>query len=332
MNYSVHDFFKMKTNIPIPLPDYFKVGYIVDPDFELIYHEKMGAPSKMIMTSSNVGYLGEYSVWYECHLPTLFMLGIKSPWKVLLKGLVNRKIQMRTHIPFFNLYPIRYRTTAYLFYFTLLVMHMKLLQEGKGLIHSACLSWNDRGILLPAHSDTGKTYTSISLINSGFKYLSDDYTIIDNNGVAYCWPTIRFIAPPNTLKNPLELVRRLMPIINWFLPRSLPSTTETNITIKRKTKVTDIYILERGTECVQKIGKEEAFRKLFIINMNEMMSLASNQLSSIILSYSYFYPQLDIGKLITKYKNILWSLLDDAEFFLVRCKSGDFSKLILKNM
>ena len=55
---------------------------------------------------------------------------------------------------------------------------LKLIQKGSAFVHAACLDRNGEGLLIVAPPDTGKTYTTLSLNNSGFNFLSDDLTII----------------------------------------------------------------------------------------------------------------------------------------------------------
>ena len=64
-----------------------------------------------------------------------------------------------------------------------------LVSKGYVLLHSAALVGEHGATLLSAQTDTGKTSTVISLVRSrGYRFLSDDMTIIDPAGVAVSYP------------------------------------------------------------------------------------------------------------------------------------------------
>jgi putative flippase GtrA len=61
--------------------------------------------------------------------------------------------------------------------------------RGYMLLHSACLDFNGHGMMLSALTDTGKTGTVLRLLREGGgRFLSDDMTIIDGNGIALSYP------------------------------------------------------------------------------------------------------------------------------------------------
>jgi dolichol-phosphate mannosyltransferase len=64
-----------------------------------------------------------------------------------------------------------------------------LVSKGYVLLHSAAIA-DEHGVsLLSAQTDTGKTSTVISLVRSrGYRFLSDDMTIIDPGGIAISYP------------------------------------------------------------------------------------------------------------------------------------------------
>ena len=64
-----------------------------------------------------------------------------------------------------------------------------LVSKGYVLLHSAALVGEHGATLLSAQTDTGKTSTVISLVRSrGYRFLSDDMTIIDPAGIAISYP------------------------------------------------------------------------------------------------------------------------------------------------
>lgn len=74
------------------------------------------------------------------------------------------------------------------------LLRFVLLYKGYVLLHSACIDLqqyegdNDHGILFSAPPDTGKTTTVIKCVRDGFRFLSDDMTIVHPPNRALCFP------------------------------------------------------------------------------------------------------------------------------------------------
>jgi len=69
------------------------------------------------------------------------------------------------------------------------LLRFALAARGHLLLHSACLEIDGRGVLLSARTDTGKTGTVLRLLREqGARFLSDDMTIISEDGTATCYP------------------------------------------------------------------------------------------------------------------------------------------------
>jgi hypothetical protein len=49
-------------------------------------------------------------------------------------------------------------------------------------VHATALEYQGRGVLIPGYSGQGKTTTFLSLLRSGFRYLSDDYPLLRDRG------------------------------------------------------------------------------------------------------------------------------------------------------
>jgi dolichol-phosphate mannosyltransferase len=69
------------------------------------------------------------------------------------------------------------------------LLRFVLVSQGRILLHSATLELDGCGVMLTARTDTGKTGTILRLLRerSG-RFLSDDMTIVDPDGLAYCYP------------------------------------------------------------------------------------------------------------------------------------------------
>ena len=98
-----------------------------------------------------------------------------SSWlglRLLLKGFQDRNVEVYSTIAYHKfsklakIYTVRELIES--------IISVRFLQKECAFIHSACLSKDDKGILLPAIANTGKTTTVISLLkNRDWKFLSD---------------------------------------------------------------------------------------------------------------------------------------------------------------
>lgn len=66
------------------------------------------------------------------------------------------------------------------------LVHLALIEllrrRGLYTIHATALEKNGRGVLIPGNSGRGKTTSFISLLRSGYRYLSDDHPLIRETG------------------------------------------------------------------------------------------------------------------------------------------------------
>lgn len=57
-----------------------------------------------------------------------------------------------------------------------------LKRNGLYTVHATALEYQGRGVLIPGYSGQGKTTSFLSLLRSGFRYLSDDYPLLRDRG------------------------------------------------------------------------------------------------------------------------------------------------------
>jgi hypothetical protein len=57
-----------------------------------------------------------------------------------------------------------------------------LKRNGLFTVHATALEYRGRGVLIPGYSGQGKTTSFLSLLRSGFHYLSDDYPLLRDRG------------------------------------------------------------------------------------------------------------------------------------------------------
>jgi dolichol-phosphate mannosyltransferase len=69
------------------------------------------------------------------------------------------------------------------------LLRFVMVSRGRMLLHSACVELGGTGVMLSALTDTGKTGTVLRLLREhGGRFLSDDMTVVDSLGTAWCFP------------------------------------------------------------------------------------------------------------------------------------------------
>ncbi len=69
------------------------------------------------------------------------------------------------------------------------LLRFALVEKGYMLLHSASIKLNGAGVMLSARTDTGKTGTVLRLLGlPGSRFLSDDMSIVDENGTVLSYP------------------------------------------------------------------------------------------------------------------------------------------------
>ena len=66
---------------------------------------------------------------------------------------------------------------------------------GKVFVHAGTVGWKGKAIIIPANSFKGKTTLVAELVRNGADYYSDEYAILDENGLVYPFPRELSIRP-----------------------------------------------------------------------------------------------------------------------------------------
>jgi hypothetical protein len=62
-------------------------------------------------------------------------------------------------------------------------IHFKMNEKGYPLIHASCVSKDNHGFLFSARSGGGKTTIALNLVENGFKFLGDNFSVLSNNEI-----------------------------------------------------------------------------------------------------------------------------------------------------
>lgn len=179
-NYDIHNILKVRTNVEF-LPKSLETSKISSPDLEIV--EKDFDFKKEGLSS-----------YYR--FPIKFYDGKKklfvefTPKKLLLRiALENLEGKTKFYFkesaiyrPFHNVIFPAWPSIINLIRF---LLQVKFLQKGVAAIHSATLSKDGVGIIMPAWPGTGKSTTCRNLMDIGFKVLGDEISLLSKSGKLY---------------------------------------------------------------------------------------------------------------------------------------------------
>jgi dolichol-phosphate mannosyltransferase len=164
-SYDIHGIVSLMSDARLPELERFRVGALLDrPDIRV----RLGR----IARNSN-GRVGP-SIRYR-EGPGRFGFGVEIEVGDPIEATASMLVGHSPHVLYTNVVePILRWTFA---------------ERGYALVHAACLADGERAFLVTARTDTGKTTTSLRLLDSEpYSFLSDDLTLLTSNGLVLTYP------------------------------------------------------------------------------------------------------------------------------------------------
>jgi len=314
--YSIHDILKIKTNVEIPIPDYFRKEEEFDPDIEFVQEDlNVDKPKGREAKTRNFFY------WKDG--PTLF-IDYRAPFlntKLVIDDLQGKtKIRFTKALSRLGRIDLPFKP----------ILEIKLIQKGFVLIHSGCLNYGGQCFLFTASKDTGKTSTILSLLDGkDFRFMSDDLTVISKNGEAYSYPEKVDISPytltgnvislygnKSLIKGKLAESHLLTLILGRLFNLELGERREIpHDLIEDKGTIKKIFILKGGSEKeeIKQIGTAEAVEKILSATLGLI-----NPSKVYLLNFYAYVCDFDLCGLLFEKKKIVEEAIKDAECFEVR--------------
>jgi dolichol-phosphate mannosyltransferase len=177
------------------------------------------------------------------------------------------------------------------------LLRFVMVSRDRMLLHSACVELDGTGVMLSALTDTGKTGTVLRLLREhGGRFLSDDMTVVDSDGNAFCFPkpltisahTLRAVNADDLTRREwrrLQFQSRLhsksgrslavalsrfnLPImgINAITQRLVPPPKYTadrlvNCGFAPTVRVEELFVIERGTPRLAELDRADALEQM----------------------------------------------------------------------
>lgn len=213
---------------------------------------------------------------------------------------------------------------------------LSLLERDILTLHGA--SFSDKkthdGCVVLAASNTGKSRTTFASLNDGYVYHSEDLTILDKHAI-YTSPLIS--SQSDSLPNKNVFLKYNLFInkligLNMFLPRVLTLGTFRRFfrhhSVTSTSRPRYIFILEKGPQSITPLSRNEALRKVLILNRLELAYSRDH----LLLAYSYFNPSLNMDHILQKEKDLIHYTIDHAQCYLIRAQTSEKYIDLIKNI
>jgi dolichol-phosphate mannosyltransferase len=270
------------SQIRLPELEFFRAQWVADDDLDIAVRVGDVGRRRPHRRASMTQYVDPAVIRYEEHFGRAganFRIHLGQPISVEVGPLLARSC----HVVYTNiLEPL---------------LRFVMVTRGRMLLHSACVEVNGVGVMLSALTDTGKTGTVLRLLREhGGRFLSDDMTVIDAHGNAWCFPkpltisahTLRAVSADDLTRSEwrkLQFQSRLhskggrsiaLALARFNLPiMALNATTQILIpppkyTVDRlvpcrmasATQVRELFIIERGQPRLADLDHGSALQQL----------------------------------------------------------------------
>jgi dolichol-phosphate mannosyltransferase len=303
--YDIDGVVTIGSQIVLPELEFFRAQWVADSDVDIAVRVGDVGGRTPRKRAAMTEYAHPAAVRYTEHLGRIganFRVYLGSPLSVEIGPLLAHS----SHVAYTNiLEPL---------------LRFVMASRGRMLLHSACVEVNGVGVMLSARTDTGKTGTVLRLLDEhGGRFLSDDMTVIDGHGNASCFPkpltisahTLRAVRPDDLTRSEwhrLQLQSRLhskngrsfaMALSRFNVPiMGINALTQMIIPppkysvdrlvpcrMASSTQVRELFIIERGAERLDDLGRDEALEQL-IVNTDDAYGFPP---------FRYLAPAISIG-------------------------------------
>ncbi|EME61678.1 glycosyltransferase [Amycolatopsis decaplanina] len=303
--YRIPEVATIGSQVRLPELDYFRAQWLGN-DTEIQIRVGTVGSRRPLPRAVVTQFAGPPAVEYSEHLARFganFQVCFGGPIKVVVSPSLGRS----PHVVYTNILEALLRFVA--------------VSRGVMLLHSACLELDGLGVLFSARTDTGKTGTVLRLVREhGAKFLSDDMIVVHGDGRAGCFPkpltisnhTLRAAHSDDLtrlewrrlwlqslvhsrqgrrlglslshLNLPImsinALTQRIVPPPKYAVDRLMPCE------ISSETRLTDLFVIERGPHAVADLSPEEVMSTL----------LANTEDAYQFPPFSHFTPSIVIGE------------------------------------
>jgi glycosyltransferase involved in cell wall biosynthesis len=161
--YDLHGLLTIRSDARLPELDFFTVDRVEDPDIDVSIGR---VDRKRPQTASRITYDDGFGA---------FGFGVEIEQGSSTRVHASRLLARSPHVLYTNVVEP--------------ILRWRFVENGFALVHGGCIAYGDRGFLVTARTDTGKTTTLLRTIARGeCSFLSDDLTLVAPDGRVLPYP------------------------------------------------------------------------------------------------------------------------------------------------
>ena len=218
------------------------------------------------------------------------------------------------------------------------MLQIFLIGKGMYMIHAAAVRIGEKGVLVPSFGNTGKTTTSWMLARRGADFLTDEFAILDSDGVCFGFPCSSLISSGlvSATGLPLSTAERFSLfanalkskiLTNRLSPGGIKVYPDKFLRVCSKTPIDVIVFIQNGIDFVERIGFDEALSRISAIQGYELNWRANPY----VLTQSFFDPSFSLSSLSSGEEELLRSVMSRTrEIYIVSSSKGEHYKFIEK--
>ena len=311
--YDIHDIVKYKLNGPknfVKFSRYsnYKTKHLKDDEIDFSVNIKKFNPK-----SKNCNILdGKYYVKKDYIYCKESYKAFK--WEIELENFENGNINVNINIKSFPKLKLFY-TLIEGFIIDALI-HYVISTKLNNLIHASCVDLEGNGILFVARGGAGKTTISTNLINKGFNFISDNYTILKPDGtlMGFVEPLNLFTYNSGEMQDKIKITQNIELKINYLIYKItggyVKIFTKMNPfdilsgKIKEKTNLNALFLIIPSKK-LKKMELSEISKVEMIEHIIFNQKIEFPFFNRYITAYSYVYPDSEFSNHWKSYKKNL---------------------------
>ncbi len=319
-SYSIHDILTVESDVSLRIPDKFLMAKVTDPDIRLrkrsfeVEREKLRKKKRKDYTV----WVGDDSIVFSYEMLDL---------RLRISGLTHQTtIDVTPRLWEFQDGDVHKLIEE--------LLQLHLLETNHSFLHAGAVTAGDDLLLLPAMGTTGKTYTTISLIDGDSRQvLSDDRVIISEDGTVYSYPMV-VNTGPYQLHNPAVPELSVNPRLSSYLADkpffSILFGKFYWLYPSKSAEIPDRVLVDNGTpthaftfsagdaDAPKPISRDEMVRRCMIQHYDTF-----NPFSNYLLNYSTFLLDYDLTNAISDAREVISSAFEGVDCYDI--ENGDKS-------
>jgi len=183
------------------------------------------------------------------------------------------------------------------------------------MVHGAVVVLGEEGILIPSFGNTGKTTTSWMLAIRGARFVTDEFAILDSEGMCFGFPCSSLVTSRLVRASGIQLTNRQSVSLHLngirskllssrFAPGGVKLYPDKFFRTSERVAITRIVFIQNGFDDLRQVKSEEAVKLLRSIQEYEMNWRAN----PFVIARSFFQPTFDPQTISAKEERTLKTL------------------------